>query len=346
MHLQQSTPPSHSVGRVLRAHRSSKLVQKRLSDRVDSTQSTIAKRHACIQNSKGSWHLRQYACRLRIRHQKTSSTHHKGGQTHKPRVPDTPVGDRCPQGTASRHHTCTHTEKELKKNQDIRYNSVYHVLKKKKNGTIAASAAKSKRQKWSRCELMHSNVMGYTNWHEMKDPHFRDWDHITYLDDASRCITETTLFENAMSENAVPLLPLSRLATKRSGVPASTPSDNSSCFVGQNGRKKKRETGTAWQLVVFEEEELFERETSPINTRPHHPQTNGKLERFHRTIKEWIWDDKSRGAYANHYNERRLLHFSLDIDNHETLLMAFRNKKATDTIRKSDQEWMERNAHG
>ncbi len=39
--------------------------------------------------------------------------------------------------------------------------------------------------------------------------------------------------------------------------------------------------------------------------------------------------------YADYYNESRL-HFSRDIDNYETPLMAFRNKKTTDAIRKNN----------
>lgn len=58
---------------------------------------------------------------------------------------------------------------------------------------------------------------------------------ITYLDNASGCVTGAALFEHATSENAVMVL---RLAIKRFGAPASILSDNGSCFVGQNGRRK------------------------------------------------------------------------------------------------------------
>jgi len=34
------------------------------------------------------------------------------------------------------------------------------------------------------------------------------------------------------------------------------------------------------------------------------------------------------------------MHFLLDIDNGETPLMVFRNKRMTETIRKSDSKWM------
>ena len=161
----------------------------------------------------------------------------------------------------------SHALKELKKNHDTSHNQVYRILKK--NGMITASAAKSKRRKWINYERIYANAMWHTNWHEMKDPRFRGWNRITYLDDVSRCITGVALFENATSENAVLLL---RLAIKRFGAPASILSDNGSCFVGQNSRKRKKEMGT-WQPTVFEEE-LLERGISLINTRPYHPQTN------------------------------------------------------------------------
>ena len=93
---------------------------------------------------------------------------------------------------------------------------------------------------------------------------------VTYLDDASRCITGAALFEHATSENAVMAL---RLAIERFGTPASILSDNGSCFVGQNGRKKaasKDGTGMGtWQPALFEEE-MLARDIILINSRPYH----------------------------------------------------------------------------
>ncbi len=51
----------------------------------------------------------------------------------------------------------------------------------------------------------------------------------------------------------------------------------------------------------------------------YHPQTNGKLERFHGMIEDEIWHYDSLRDYVDYYNERRL-HFSRDIDNGETPL--------------------------
>ncbi len=80
---------------------------------------------------------------------------------------------------------------------------------------------------------------------------------------------------------------LLRLAIKRFGAPASILSDTGSYFVGQNGRKKMQINGT-WRLVLFEEE-LLAKDIVLINSRPYHPQANGKLERFHRTIEDEIF---------------------------------------------------------
>ena len=77
-----------------------------------------------------------------------------------------------------------------------------------------------------------------------------------------------------------------------------------------------------------------------INSRPYHPQTNGKLERFHRSIEEEIHHYESLSEYIEYYNERRL-HFSLDMRNYETPLKAFSARKATEAIRVNDPQWME-----
>ena len=117
-------------------------------------------------------------------------------------------------------------------------------------------------------------------------------------------------------------------------------SDNGACFVGRGRGKDYRKTHKGrWKPTAFEAE-LLNRGIELINSRPYHPQTNGKLERFHRSIEEEIWNHESLSAYIEYYNEERL-HFSLDIYDHQTPLRAFSDKKATDTIRKNNPKWME-----
>ncbi len=82
-----------------------------------------------------------------------------------------------------------------------------------------------------------------------------------------------------------------------------------------------------------------------INSRPYHPQTNGKLERFHRSIEEEIFHYDSLSEYVKYYNERRL-HFSLDIDAGERPLDAFKARIATKTIRDDNPNWAEEDTNG
>ena len=69
----------------------------------------------------------------------------------------------------------------------------------------------------------------------MKYLRFRGLNIITYIDDASRCMTCARLFKEAMSENAAVAL---RQAIKEFGTPATILSDNGSCFVGRGDSKK------------------------------------------------------------------------------------------------------------
>ena len=93
-------------------------------------------------------------------------------------------------------------------------------------------------------------------------------------------------------------------AVLRYGLPAELLSDNGTCFTGR----------------LIGGEVLFERRVGGLgvkllHARPYHPQTCGKLERFHRTMKEWL-AERPRAenigelqdlldAFRVHYNEER-----------------------------------------
>ncbi len=206
------------------------------------------------------------------------------GSPHVPKTPGRPAAKPSPDevqlvlGEHKREDVgVVRVAMNLRKSHDTSYSKVYRIMKE--GGLVAPSAAKSRRRKWIRYERKHSNSMWHTDWHVMKDPRFRGLHLITYLDDASRCVTCARLFKEATSDNAVMAL---RQAIKEFGTPATILSDNGSCFVGRGGRKKK--TGT-WTPTVFENE-LLNLGIELINSRPYHPQTNGKLERFHRSIED------------------------------------------------------------
>lgn len=237
------------------------------------------------------------------------------------------------------HAGVVRTTCDLQPNCNISYRRVYRIMRE--NGLVTHSPAKSRRRKWIRYERKFSNAMWHTDWHVMKDGRFRGLNLITYLDDASRCVVAARIFKEATSKNAVEVL---REAIARFGAPATILSDNGSCFVGvmtKSRRKMKKEgpPGSTWTPTEFEAE-LLDRGIELINSRPYHPQTNGKLERFHRSVEEEIGYWNTLSAYVEYYNERRL-HFSLDIKNHQTPLKAFSDKKVTEAARKGNPRWME-----
>ena len=222
------------------------------------------------------------------------------------------------------------TAKRLRKEGCIisRYRT-YGIMKSA--GLVTDSPAKSKRRKWVRYERLYSNAMWHTDWHTMKDQRMKGLNLIIYLDDASRCVTEAALFKEASSENAVTVL---RQAICGFGAPATILSDNGSSFVGRGGRK--RHAGN-WTPTMFESE-LLALNIGLINSRPYRPQTNCKLERFHKSLEDEIWNYPSLDDYVEYYNTDRL-HFSLNMD-YEAPMIAFRNKKADEEARLRNPNWM------
>jgi transposase InsO family protein len=93
-------------------------------------------------------------------------------------------------------------------------------------------------------------------------------------------------------------------ASSAYGLPRQLLSDNHSSF-----------TGRLLGITVEFERRLAEAGVELINAAPAHPQTLGKLERFHRTLKEWLSDEGPAvdlehlqlllDRFRSHYNEQR-----------------------------------------
>jgi transposase InsO family protein len=93
-------------------------------------------------------------------------------------------------------------------------------------------------------------------------------------------------------------------ASSAYGLPRQLLSDNHSSF-----------TGRLLGITVEFERKLAEAGVELINAAPAHPQTLGKLERFHRTLKEWLADERPVSdlehlqllldRFRSHYNEQR-----------------------------------------
>jgi transposase InsO family protein len=93
-------------------------------------------------------------------------------------------------------------------------------------------------------------------------------------------------------------------AASRYGLPRQVLSDNGLCF-----------TGRLHGVEVEFERNLKELEVELINAGPYHPQTLGKLERFHKTLKLWLVEEgpaedlphlqELLDAFRHHYNTQR-----------------------------------------
>ena len=124
---------------------------------------------------------------------------------------------------------------------------------------------------------------------------------INLLDDHSRYLLAAVAGPSATGELAWDTF---EAAASRYGLPRQVLSDNGLIF-----------TGRLHQVEVVFETSLRDLGVELINSAPYHPQTLGKLERFHRTLKEWLTDEgppwdldhlqELLDGFRFHYNRQR-----------------------------------------
>ena len=170
---------------------------------------------------------------------------------------------------------------------------------------------KQRRRKWVRYERKYSNSMWHTDWTLIEG---MGW-LIAYEDDASRFVVGYGLFPEATSEHAVEVL---KEAIKKHGRPASILTDRGIQFYAVEADDRLR------GLTVFEKY-LIENEIRQVLSRVSHPQTNGKVERFFRTVKDKRGFFKSVDELMEWYNTVRP-HMSLNLDVIETPYQAYLRK--------------------
>ena len=132
-----------------------------------------------------------------------------------------------------------------------------------------------------------------------------DTEILTWLDDCTRYALHVTAHVRVTGPI---VLATFREAIARHGVPASTLTDNGMVFTtrfsgGKGGRNHL-------------EHELRERHITQKNGQPNHPQTQGKVERFQQTLKNWLRAQPAQpasidqlqallDAFVEQYNQRR-----------------------------------------
>src|SRR6266571_8706333 len=96
---------------------------------------------------------------------------------------------------------------------------------------------------------------------------------LNWLDDRSRVAVASSCFPSVKARDVARSF---RSASKRFGLPASVLSDNAAVFRGRQGGKVILELKLERLGIVFK------------HSTPNHPQTCGKVERFHQTLKRFL----------------------------------------------------------
>ena len=144
--------------------------------------------------------------------------------------------------------------------------------------------------KFVKYEWPKPNMLWHTDWSVC--PHTKK-QLIAFIDDHSRFIVHAELFDNATTENTIIAF---EKAIKKYGIPDAILTDNGVQFT-----PARTQSGpfTLW---------CEQRGIKHILGRIHHPQTNGKIERWFGTYKssEYKIESDNLDSFVKYYNEERL----------------------------------------
>ncbi len=150
--------------------------------------------------------------------------------------------------------------------------TIWKILSR--HGLVVATPKKRPRSSYTRFAAAQPNETWQTDFTHWKLRNGRGIEILNFLDDHSRLLTASTAAYVTTSPVVVDTF---RDACNEYGLPASVLSDNGAVFTAKarNGRN------------AFETE-LASLKIVQKNSRPYHPQTCGKVERFHQTLKKWL----------------------------------------------------------
>ena len=149
--------------------------------------------------------------------------------------------------------------------------TVWRILKRK--GLITSQPHKRPRSSFIRFEAKLPNEtwqVDATAW-QLADG--TSVEILNFLDDRSRVALASSCFPSVKARHVARSF---RSASKRFGLPASVLSDNAAVFKGRQGGKVILELELERLGIVFK------------HSTPNHPQTCGKVERFHQTLQRFL----------------------------------------------------------
>ena len=181
--------------------------------------------------------------------------------------------------------------------------TIHRILTR--NGTVTPEPAKRPKSSYLRFEAAQPNETWQSDFTHYRLNAGADSEILTWLDDHSRCVLHCTAHVRVTGPV---VLAAFRQAGDLHGYPYSTLTDNGMVFTtrysgGKGGRNHL-------------EHELRARNIIQKNSRPNHPTTCGKVERFQQTLKKWLRKQPLQPAsiaelqalldtFVDEYNHRR-----------------------------------------
>jgi len=156
--------------------------------------------------------------------------------------------------------------------------TVWRILVR--HGEITAQPKKRPRSSYTRFEAELPNQMWQTDFTHYRLATGHDAEILNFLDDHSRYLLACVAFRRVSGPAVTTVF---RHAITGHGVPASVLSDNGMVFTtrfagGRDGRNARNGFETELARLGVEQK----------NSSPNHPQTCGKVERLHQTLKRWL----------------------------------------------------------
>jgi transposase InsO family protein len=151
-----------------------------------------------------------------------------------------------------------------------------------RHGQVTPQPHKRPRSSYLRFAAELPNQMWQTDFTHYRLSTGHDIEILNFLDDHSRLLLACVAFPRVTGAAVVAVF---QAAVARHGVPVSVLSDNGMVFTtrfsgGRRGRGGNTRNGF--------ESELARSGVVQKNSSPNHPQTCGKIERFHQTLKKWL----------------------------------------------------------
>jgi transposase InsO family protein len=172
-------------------------------------------------------------------------------------------------------------------------------------GLVVPQPHKRPRSSWVRFQAELPNQTWQSDFTHYRLADGTDVEILTWLDDCSRYALSVTAHPRVTGPI---VLATFRKAVAAHGIPASTLTDNGMVFTTRLSGGKGGRNGL--------ETELRRLHVAQKNSRPNHPTTCGKAERFQQTMKNWLRAQPTQptsiqalqtllGRFAEDYNQRR-----------------------------------------